>query len=763
MAAGLRVMAVSGAELPSRRLRGSWLPSLGRLAASLEAEHDRWQLWLPVLLGAGIALYFLLPIEPHPALAGAGLAAAAATVLLAPRGSLARGACVGLLAVAAGFATATLRSSLVGAPVLEREYPAALVSGFIELIEPQGVKGQRLLVRLRSISGVAGRDLPHRIRVRAPVYDRGLRVGDAVEFRARLGPPPPPALPGDYDFARRAWFLGIGGVGFIAGKITPLAEAPPPPADIRARSLVERARAALNAKIAEALPGSRGQIATALITGDQGGIAPQDLKALRDSGLAHILSVSGLHMAIMAGVLFWGLRLALATIPAVALRFPVKKWAAAGGIAGAYGYFLISGAAVATERSFIMITLMLTSVILDRRALSLRNVALAGLVILIYKPESLLDVSFQMSFSATIALIAAYEAFASWRERRASEEGKGGIVRGVLAFLAADATTTFVAGFASAPFAIATFHTNAQYGLIANMLALPVMTFLVMPCVLLTMLLAPLGLEGAALAAMGPGIDLVLAIGNWTASLPGAVWKVAAINDWTLPLFTVGGLWLVIWQGKKRWLGAIAIAAALALAPFKARPDILISRDGRTVAVRAADGRLAALEARKPTFDLIRWLEFEADRRPANEVATGAGFRCDGYGCVTKAGSRAIAIANHPAALAEDCRRADIVVARFNAGEACVRTRLLIDERALKLKGAHLIYLNSGRIEVETLADARGVRPWSDANARSRKLASRGPSQDVQVPNSPEETSAPERPTVTRPTPPDGWSDDDLP
>lgn len=735
-----------------------WL-SPARLTQSIEAEYDRWQLWVPVLVGAGIGLYFFLPTEPHPLFAVAGSIAAAGLAFLVRQGILARVASYSLIALAVGFAAANLRSVLVSAPVLERNYSAAQVRGFVELIEPQGVKGQRLLIRVISIAGVPARSLPYRVRVRAAAYDRTLRVGDAIELKARLGPPPPPAMPGDYDFGRRAWFLAIGGVGFAAGKITKVPEPQPLPYDIWLRSHLESARAELNNKIAAALPGSRGQIATALITGDQGGIAPQDLKSLRESGLAHILSVSGLHMAIMAGVLFWGLRLVLAAIPAIALRFPVKKWAAAGGIVGAYAYFLISGAAVATERSFIMITLMLTSVILDRRAISMRNIALAGLIILLYKPESLLDVSFQMSFSATIALVAAYEGFASWRERRASEDAGGGIIRRTLALLAADATTTLVAGMASAPFAIATFHTNAQYGLIANMLALPLMTFLVMPCVLLTMLLAPVGLEWIALTAMGPGIDLVLAIGRWTASLPGAVWKVAAINEWAVPLFTIGGLWLVIWQGKKRWLGVLVIAVATAIAPFKSRPDVLVGRDGRTIAVRGPDGRLTALEARRASFDLTRWLEFEADRRPANEVVAGAHFRCDTVGCIVKAGPRIVAIANSAAALHEDCRRAQIVIARFNAGAACARARVLIDEASLKRFGAHFIYLNGDTVDVETVAAARGNRPWSDAGVRSAKLQSRGPGDEVEPPAIANDN---ERTVIEPQSPRDGWSDEDL-
>ncbi|KAB2848414.1 MAG: ComEC/Rec2 family competence protein, partial [Hyphomicrobiaceae bacterium] len=493
------------------------LPSAAAIRKSVEAEQDRWFLWLPVLVGAGIALYFALPIEPHWTAAAAVLLAAAGMVLVAGRDSLARLTSLAMLALAVGFATAQMRALLVAAPVLDRDFPNAIVSGFVELIEPQGTRGQRLTIRTLAVGGVPPRSVPYRIRVRARTPDRSLRVGDAVELRGRLGPPPPPALPGDYDFARRAWFLGIGGVGFVHGRIVRMSDPPRLPVDIWLRSYIEKARAELNASIAEALPGSRGQIATALITGDQGGIAPQDLKALRESGLAHILSVSGLHMAIMAGALFWGMRLALAAIPAVALRYPVKKWAAVGGIAGAYVYFLTSGAAVATERSFIMITLMLAAVILDRRALSLRNVALAGFLILLYKPESLLDVSFQMSFSAVVALIAVYEAANPF------DWAKGRPGRLAIVFVGGIGLTTLVAGFASAPFAAYHFNRFVDYGLLANLLAAPLSNFWIMPCAVLAMFLMPLGLEALGLVPMGWGIAVMNAIAHFVAGLPGAV------------------------------------------------------------------------------------------------------------------------------------------------------------------------------------------------------------------------------------------------
>ena len=312
---------------------------VGGIVRHLEAEQDRWFLWLPVLFGAGIALYFFLPAEPTTLVAVLPLVAALVLHAFAKRHGPGVLVTAGLLALACGVAAAKLRTEAVRAPVLQRQIGPVEVTGFVELIEPRPVRGQRLTIRVASIETLEARQWPARVRVRAGIDNADLKPGDAIRLRATLSPPPWPSLPGDYDFARAAWFQGLGAVGFATGaaaKVETDAHVIAP-LSLRARAVIERVRQAIGRRIVAALPGETGAIANALITGERGGITETTNQAFRDSGLFHILSISGLHMVIMAGAVFSVIRLSLAAIPAIALRYPIKKWAAVGAMLGALG------------------------------------------------------------------------------------------------------------------------------------------------------------------------------------------------------------------------------------------------------------------------------------------------------------------------------------------------------------------------------------------------------------------------------------------
>ena len=399
--------------------RGAAAQPFAWIARNLEAEQERWFLWLPVMFGTGIALYFLLPVEPG--LLAATLPAVAALVvhLTFGRSGLPALATAALLAAALGMAAGKLRTEATRAPVIERQMGPIDIYGFVELVEPRPSKGQRLTIRVAALEKHEPHAWPYRVRVRTMSETRALEPGDAVRLKATLSPPPGPTLPGDYDFARAAWFQALGAVGYATSPPEIVAELSEPPLSLRASAAIARVRQAIGRRVVEALPGQTGAIANALITGERGGISEATNQAFRDFGLFHILSISGLHMVIMAGAVFYCIRLALAALPPIALRYPIKKWAAAGAMIGAFGYLMISGAAFATVRSYIMISIMFLAVMLDRPALALRNVALAALAILIVWPESLFDPGFQMSFAAAVALVSAYE----WLRGRAQERG----------------------------------------------------------------------------------------------------------------------------------------------------------------------------------------------------------------------------------------------------------------------------------------------------------------------------------------------------
>src|SRR5688572_3460375 len=332
------------------RIDGSGV--LAPLERRLEAEQERWFCWLPVFLGCGIGAYFALPVEPSLVIALVPLA-----VMLAwrgartGRGTLAALVVAALLAAAFGFALAKIRVEWVRAPVLERQINSAEVRGWVEQVEPNAGGGQRLTLRVVALGDLPEVARPARVRVSIARAAPDVAAGSAVQLRATLMPPSEPALPGDYDFGRQAWFAGIGAVGYSLSAPAVDANAGDPPLDLRLWTWVQRLRQGIGARIAAALPGERGAIATALVTGERGGISEATNEAFRDSGILHILSISGFHMAIMAGSVFFIVRLGLACFPSVALRYPIKKWAAAAALVAALAYLMISGAAFATLRS----------------------------------------------------------------------------------------------------------------------------------------------------------------------------------------------------------------------------------------------------------------------------------------------------------------------------------------------------------------------------------------------------------------------------
>jgi competence protein ComEC len=421
-------------------------------------------------------------------------------------------------------------------------------------------------------------------------------------------------------------------------------------------------------------------------------------------------------MVIMAGAVFFTIRLALAAIPAIALRFPIKKWAAAGAMAGAFGYLMISGAAFATVRSYIMISIMFLAVMLDRPAVALRNVALAALGILVAWPESLFDPGFQMSFAAVVALVSAYEWLRGREEERAAFAIRGA-PRHVLRFFGGIIASTLIASLAVAPFGIYHFHNTQQFAILANLVAIPICNVIVMPAALATLAAMPLGLEALPLSVMGWGIEAMVWCANWVAGLPGAVGRVPAIPTPAFVLMVLGGLWCTLWSTRWRLLGLVPIAAGLMLAPTGQRPDVLVGRGAALVAVRTPEGRLSALAGRGSSFGLARWLEHDGDSRPPAEATKAQAFRCDAHGCTARVKGLLLAVAGSPVTLRDDCRLASILVLRLPAPRGCKPRGRMIDTEAVAARGAHALYVESGRVRVETVADQRGDRPWAPRHA----------------------------------------------
>jgi competence protein ComEC len=591
----------------------------------------------------------------------------------------------------------------------------AEITGVVTLVESKFPKGQRLTIGAPQIAGLTTDKTPAFVRVRTMSASSVAEPGDRVRLKATLSPPAKPALPGGFDYARTAWFDQVGGVGYAFAAPVIEGRADGGTLSQLYRRGIENIRQAIAVRVRAALPGETGEIALALITGERGGISAATNNAFKNSGLFHILSISGLHMVIMAGAVFFSVRLLLAAIPLFALTLPIKKMAAAAGILSALGYLAISGGAFATVRSALMIVIIFGAVLIDRPALALRNVALAAFLILAVYPESLLDAGFQMSFAAVTALIASHE-FVSRLLGRGSRPHP---TLRVVKFFGEIVSSTLIASVAVAPFAAYNFHQSQQYAVLANMIAIPICNIIVMPAALVAFVLMPFGLEILGLKPMGWGIEGMTWCANAVGSLPGAVSHIREIPTIAFALMLTGGVWLALWQTRLRLLGAAIALVGLIMAPWMPRPDILVGQKGALVAVREASGKLAALPAKGSKYDLDRWLEYDGDNRSASEAQHTGAFSCDAVGCIAHVKGAVIAIARHPAAISDDCGNADVLVLDMPKPADCTVPVAVIDVFDRWRNGAYALYLDRNElspqphVRVETVAAHRGDRPWS--------------------------------------------------
>ncbi|MBC7102229.1 MAG: ComEC/Rec2 family competence protein [Parvibaculum sp.] len=680
------------------------------LRASYAADNDRLFLWIPVFMGAGIAFYFGLDFEPSLWVAILPPPFAAVLAWRTRHRPLSGPVSMALLCVSIGLVAAVLRFHSVAAPVLEQPMSGEFV-GLVLSAERTETGALSAVLAPVSFAGLPPERLPAKVRLNVRLRDAALRPGAEVRLRARLMPPPEPVLPNGFDFARQAWFSSIGAVGFA---YTAPEEIAPPSG---AGELLTVLRMKIGERMRTRIGGTSGAVAAALVAGERASIPDEVSADLRAAGIYHVLSISGLHMVLFAGSLFWVARTFLVLLPGLALRYPVKKWAAAVAILGATFYLLISGGAVATQRAWIMICLMFLAVLLDRPALSMRNVMLAATAILVWRPESLIGASFQMSFAAVIALIAFYESepVRRWSSRPRAAGLEAAASRGI-AYILGIASTSIVAGTATG--VIAAFHFNriAIYGLAGNMAAMPIVGIVVMPMALLALLLMPFGLDGPALWLMGKGVDGMLAVAHEVAAWQGADRLVPAAPLSALVVAVLGALWLTLWRANWRYAGLVPIAVGLSLWGSGTPPDILIDRDAALFAVRTADGNLA-LTATRPSYTAEQWLRYEGDTRTVREVARSEFVGCDQGGCVYREEGRpVVAFPSSLAAVVEDCEKADIVAAVVPVPRRIrneCSARLLLDYFFFWRNGATAITLApDGAFRIHTARELRGERPW---------------------------------------------------
>jgi competence protein ComEC len=498
------------------------------------------------------------------------------------------------------------------------------VTGRVERREGDGQGRWRYILDVTGTDAPELKRPPERISVLVRGATQPFELGDVIEGRARITPPAGPALPHLNDFAFSAYFDGVGANGFFYGAPKKVAEQPEQAGSV-AGIVLERLyslRTGIGDRIRSTLPGDTGAFAASLVTDERRAISDETTEALRQSGLAHIIAISGLNMALSAGIFFVGLRVILSLFPGIAQAWPTKKIAAAGALAAVTAYYLISGFAVSAERAFIMMAIMLVAVFFDRPSISLRNVALSALVILAVSPSEVLGPSFQMSFAATLALVAGYDL---WKGRPMRENAfaklpimkpffvVGGFFGGV--FL-----TSLIGGFSTALFSIEHFHRLTAYGLPANLAAMPVISFIVMPAGMLAMLLMPFGLDGPVWQIAGFGLDLVIKIATTVSGWGGNI-DVGRLPGWYFPAAVFGFLLLTLLRTRLRHMGTAIVAVstlAVVLLPSQAMPDIAISEDGGLVAI--IDGQAMASNREKPpAFIFEQWqraLAIEEHQKP---------------------------------------------------------------------------------------------------------------------------------------------------
>ncbi len=688
--------------------------------AAAEVAPGRLMPWLPVAFGSGVIVYFAADREPAWwAAIALALAAATVTVLVRAR-PIAFAAMLTLTSVAAGFATVTLRSFLIAHPVLHHVAGNVQIAGFVEVREERE-RSDRIVVRVVRIEGGRLDEAPERVRL-AVRKGKAPPVGAYVTLKARLAPPLAPVRPGGYDFARDLYFQQIGASGFVLGAIN-AAEPPVKPSRwLQVSAAIQGMRDAIDARIRSVLEGDTGAIASALITGKRDAISKPVHDAMYVSSLAHVLSISGYHMAVVAGVVFFVCRALLALIPGFANRRPIKKWAAVVALFAAGFYLVLSGAEVATQRAFIMAAIVLIGVMADRAALTLRNLAIAAFVVLLFTPEAVVHPSFQMSFAATLALVAAYERGMPWTVAGADTSlGARAALWGGRE-VAALILASLVAGLATAPFAAFHFHRIAPYGVLANLFAMPIVSLWVMPSGLLGLVLVPFGFDGPLWRIMGEGIAWMVAVAVWVAELPGAVGRITAFGTGPLLVCTLGIVVLALLKTPLRWCGAALMLAGALWAVRTPVPDVLVSADAQTIAVRGGDGRLAILRTGSDRFAAQQWLAADGDGRLPNDAGLAEPFKCDGVGCIAPlANGRFVALARAAAAFEDDCREAAVVVSARVAPRGCAA--VVIDRTTVRAHGAVALRLVGDRWVIDVARPAGYARPWARPTTASASEA----------------------------------------
>lgn len=689
----------------------------------LAAQRENLLVWISIWLGIGSAIYFGLYNQPSFLTTGSAVSGCvfffAAMMRLYQKKHDSKyplflfmiSGC--LLSVAVGFTAAHIKTDIVDTPMVERETRPVMVEGIINHREDQeGKKGTLLFLSELKIENWTVDKTPNKIRITVR-QKSDVRAGDRVKFLAKLTPLSPPVAPDAYDFARHYYFESIGALGYALSQpeITERADS--------GLSNLENLRTSISNHIKSVVPEREAGIVSALMTGERAAIADEDWDALRASGLAHIISISGMHVVMMAVPVFFLVRLLLAMIPYIALRWPIKKIAASMALLVCCLYVGLVVPTVPTTRALLMTGMGLIAIMLDRSPFSLRLVAFSAILVLIMAPESIWSVSFQMSFAAVTALVAMAEMMRPMVTRLYSDASW--FKRGLL-FLGGTLLTSTIASLATAPFSLYHFQQVASYSVIANTLAIPISGLMIMPMVIISFALMPFGFADWSLKIMGTGVNWLLDIARWTQSLAGSVITTPALPDIFLVMMCIAGLIVILFQGRSKILSIIPLAIAIISVAGYAQPNILISNEAKIMAIKTGDN-IYISSPRREKFTAETWLKrwnivdtetIAFPRQGKIDLQNNQSISCDPAVCRIELNEKNISYGSRVYELKQECAWADIIISEARL------PRNLCDDAQVKVIG-YYDFKRSGAVSInvkdkliiQTVSEQRGFRPWT--------------------------------------------------
>lgn len=671
---------------------------LGLIERVIDGQRGHLFAWTPVCLGIGIGLYFGSPREPGWTDLSVIWSLIAALWLLRWRAGPGLGPiAVGVTLVALGFCAALTRAHTVAAPVLDFRFYGAIEGRIVKIDRSQSNKPRLTLDRV-VLDGIARIDTPAYVRVSLHGEQPFLtpHPGQVVMITGHLSPPAGPVEPGGFDFQRKAWFDRLGALGYTRVPALLLE----PPTKGGAWLWIADLRAKMTEAIKTRMGGREGPFAAAIITGDRSDLDEDALTALRASNLAHLLAISGLHMGLLTGGVYTAVRIALAAVPRLSMQIHPKRVPAIIALVAAVFYLAISGASIATQRAFIMALVMLLAICFERKAISLRSVAIAAILILLWSPEALIGPGFQMSFAATTALVAVFAILRNYRgERRVPKW-----LRGFTSLLMA----SFIAGVATAPYGAAHFNQMAHYGLLANLASVPVMGSIVMPGAVLAAVLSIVGLDWIGLAIMKAGLAWIIFVAETVSSWEGAVSKISAPDPLVLPLITLGALFIGLWQSRARIAGVFVILIAGVIWAQSPRPEILVSETGLIFGVLTPLGRMIN-KPKGDGFTARSWLENDGDNVDQETAAARGAFEPKfailGDGSIVFDASNKLTEQD----IRTYCARyAIVIVAAYRGPPQCGE----FGQARLRRSGSFSIDFSEGAPVLRTSRDAQGERFW---------------------------------------------------